>query len=160
MTCNTLLETLDTLPEDVPLVFATPEGEIGDGYHVTELKLAHVTGIDCGARMNTWSEATLQLLDGTGEGHMPAGKFAGILRQSIGKVSGLGDVPLQVEFAHDNRGKRLYRLETPEMTDGRIVIGLRDTRAHCKPALDMKTALGSSAGCCGSGAAESADCCQ
>jgi len=159
MTCNTLLETLDTLPGDAPLVFATPEGAIGDGYHVTEFKLAHVTGIDCGARMSNWSEATLQLLDGAGGGYMKAGKFAGILRQSIRNVSGLGDAPLQVEFAHGNRGKRIYLPETPELTGGRIVIGLRDTRANCKPALDRKIALGSSAGCCGTAAAEAAGCC-
>lgn len=160
MTCNSLLETLETLPGDAPLVFSTPEGEIGDGYHVTELKLAHVTGIDCGARMSTWSEATLQLLDGTGGGHMPVGKFAGILKQSIGKVSGLGGAPLQVEFAHGNKAKRLYLPETPELLNGRILIGLRDTRANCKPALDMRAALGSSTGCCGADAAAASGCCQ
>lgn len=160
MTCNALLETLDTLPGDAPLVFATPDGEIGDGYHVTEFKLAHVTGIDCGARLSNWSEATLQLLDGAGGGHMRTGKFAGILRQSIGKVSGLGEAPLQVEFAHGNSGRRIYRPATPELAEGRVLVALRDTRAHCKPALDRKIALGSSAGCCGSGAAEAAACCN
>lgn len=160
MTCNTLLETLLTLPGDAPLVFETPEGEIGNGYHVTEFKLAHVTGIDCGARLSNWSEATLQLLDGEGGGHMPAGKFAGILKQSIDRVSGLGDAPLQVEFAHGNKARQIYRLATPELSAGRVLVGLRDTRAHCKPALDRKAALGSAAGCCGANAAEATGCCQ
>ena len=88
------------------MVFETDEGEIGDGYHVTEFKAGTCDGDRLrGARLSNWSEATLQLLDGQGVGHMPAGKFAGILKQSIAKVSGLGDAPLQVEFAHGNRGQ-------------------------------------------------------
>lgn len=160
MSCDTLLEILEGLPGDAPLVFATADGEIGDGYHVTEFKLAHVTGIDCGARLSNWTEATFQLLDGEGGGHMVAGKFSAILKQSIGKVSGLGDAPLQVEFAHGNRGRRLYHLEAPELRGGRIVVGLRDTRAHCKPALDRAMALGSSAGCCGDASSRTSGCCR
>lgn len=160
MTCETLLETLEDLPGEAPLVFSTDQGDIGDGYHVTELKLAHVTGIDCGARLSNWTEATLQLLDGEGGGHMPAGKFAAILKQSMARVTGLGNVPLQVEFDHGNRGKRIYQLVAPELRDGRIVVALRNTRAHCKPALDRAMALGSSAGCCGTNAAGASGCCQ
>jgi len=151
MTPATLLETLEAMPAEMPLVFETADGEIGDGYHVTEYKLAHVTGIDCGARTSSWSEATLQLLDGTGGGHMKTGKFAGILRQSIVSVTGLGDAPLQVEFAHRNDGKRIFDLQTPELEGGRVTVRLGDTRAHCKPAFEMMQ-RSEVVSCCGSGA--------
>jgi len=160
MTCDFLLETLETLPAEAPLVFATEQGQIGDGYHVTEFKVAHVTGIDCGARFSNWTEASLQLLDGKGDGHMVVGKFAAILKQSIANLSGLGGAPLQVEFAHGNVGKRIYQPGTPELRDGRIIVQLSGTRAHCKPALDMSAALGTPAGCCSAGASKAAGCCR
>jgi len=156
MTPLSLLETLQALPSDLPLVFRTEEGAIGDGYHVTELKLAQISSIDCGGRLAAWTEAALQLLDGNGGGHMPVGKFAAILDQSIARVKGLGDCPVHVEFAHGNKGMRLYDIALPELLSGQVEVALTETRANCKPALDY-TAANEVAGCCGSGAA--AACC-
>ncbi len=156
MTPANLLETLNTLPDDAPLVFVTDQGEIGDGYHVTEYKLSHVTSIDCGARLANWTEATLQLLDGEGGGYMAIGKFAAILKQSIVKVSGLDDAPLQVEFSHGNKGMRIFQVEVPELRNGMVAVRLREARAHCKPALEM-AGHSETAGCCGAGSA--AACC-
>lgn len=156
MTPQLLLETLEALPADLPLVFQTEEGEIGKGYHVTELKLAQISSIDCGGRLASWTEAALQLLDGRGGGHMNVGKFAAILGQSVSRVKGLATSPLHVEFAHGNRGMRIYSLSTPLVREGFVSVGLGETRAICKPAQDhaQKTETG---GCCGSQASSS--CC-
>ena len=156
-----LLETLKALPSEAPLIFRTEDGPIGAGYHVTEYKLAQVTGIDCGGRIANWTEAALQLLDGEGKDHMTVGKFGAILKQSISRVSGLGTAPLHAEFAHANRGKAIFQIETPEFTEGTVTIDLSEDRAHCKPALEAIN-LGTSAACCGSGSAEGSgsSCCQ
>lgn len=134
MNLNTLITALSGVSDATPLIFATTDKEIGAGYHVTELKLAQITGIDCAARVATWAEASLQLLDGEGRGHMQLGKFKGILRQSVSKVAGLDEAPVKVEFAHGNAGMRTYEMEEPELRQDKVVIRLRESRAVCKPA--------------------------
>lgn len=157
MTPNQLLESLNAFPVDAPLVFRTEVGPIGDGYHVTELKHAQITSIDCGARVAEWSEAALQLLDGRGGGHMAVGKFAGIVRQSIRRVKALAECPMHVEFAHGNSGLRIYQLSGPRLEEGAVAFHLAEGRAHCKPALEQ-VAAGREGGCCGAGA--QTQCCR
>lgn len=149
MTPLSLLDGLKKLPADLPLVFETGDGAIGAGYHVTEFKLAAVDSIDCGGRLASWTEAALQLLDGDGGTHMKVGKFNTILAQSIASLNGLGESPLQVEFAHENRGMRIYDLSPPELGEGAVAIRLSDVRAHCKPALEHIRGTETGA-CCGS----------
>ena len=53
------------------------------GYHVTEVKAANFSALDCGANPEAWSEIFVQLWD-VDEGeriHMTAGKFAAIIRK-------------------------------------------------------------------------------
>tara|TARA_R110002049_G_scaffold10127_9_gene50624 strand:+ start:1990 stop:2469 length:480 start_codon:yes stop_codon:yes gene_type:complete len=158
MNFATLLETLSAAPADLPLIFETSDGAIGAGYHVTEFKHAQITGIDCGARLSNWSEATLQLLDGAGRAHMRLSTFTNILRQSIAQVPGLGTAPIRVEFAPGNAGMRSYDMQAPDVSGDRAVIRLREARAICKPAhdkggtcgtaVDQRTGATASTGCC------------
>ena len=134
MTPDSLLLALRTLPSAAPLTFQTDAGPIGKGYHVTELKLAHVTGIDCAARMAHWTEAAIQLLDGSVGDQMTVGTFIGILDQSIRNVDGLGPAPLKIEFAHGNDGMHLFLAADPILEDGRVLISLGGAQATCKPA--------------------------
>ncbi|MHA7777163.1 DUF6428 family protein [Roseibium sp. M-1] len=156
MTLNDLLETLDALPPEAPLVFRTDAGPIGDGYHVTELKLLRVDSIDCGARRSNWIESVLQLLDGKGGGHMSVGKFSAIARQSARQLKDLADHELQVEFAPLNKGLRIFQPMLPELDGGTVSLSLKEGRAHCKPALERVSIPGKT-GCCG-GATEGACC--
>lgn len=148
MTLDDLVAATRALPADAPLVFSTKDGPIGEGYHVTELKLARIDSIDCGARTDAWTEATLQLLDGRGRSHMPVGRFAGILEQSARHIDGLGGSPLRVEFAHGNDGLGIFDISAPELADGRVSLKLEPIRAHCKPAATA-TQTGTTAACCG-----------
>ncbi|MEM9047510.1 MAG: DUF6428 family protein [Pseudomonadota bacterium] len=140
MTPQSLLDDLKILPPDLPVVFRTEAGEIAQGYHVTELKHARVTSIDCAARLSEWSQASLQLLDGDWHAQaivdpaMSARKLSGILSQSIARLDGVGAAELQVEFAHGNAGMRIYRPQRPLVAGSSIVIELADNRAQCKPA--------------------------
>lgn len=134
MNINGFLQTLANKPMDAPVVFVTKQGEIGGGYHVTELKLAKITGIDCAARQAEWAEASVQLLDGGGGAHMAVGKLSKILAQSKAHVKGLGEAELHFEFAHSNAGLQQYRMKTPAMVGGRVEIRLDAQRAVCKPA--------------------------
>lgn len=151
MTPQSFLNALRKMPTDLPVVFRTAEGAIGEGYHVTELKVADVNSIDCGGGLASWTEASLQLLDGRGGSHMKLGKFNGILEQSIARLNGLSESPLQVEFAHENRGMRLYEPAVPVLEDGVVSILLSEVRANCKPALEH-TARAHTSACCGASA--------
>ncbi len=152
MTINDFLQTLADKPTDAPVVFATKQGEISGGYHVTELKLAHVTGIDCGARQAEWVEASIQLLDGGGGAHMEAGKLSNILEQSKRHVKGLGEADVHFEFAHNNAGLQRYNMQSSIEANGRVEIHLDTQRAICKPAQDHIYASGSD--CCGENASK------
>ena len=130
---------LDASDKDSRLIFATAEGAIGAGYHVTELKLAKVKSIDCGANRSGWREATLQLLDGQSGDHMTVGKFAGIADKSMAALPGLSDAPLSVEFAPKNEGLKLYQIGTLQRTKGTLVAQLQDRHALCKPSITQKS---------------------
>ncbi len=147
-TLGQLMETFKPLADGAGVVFETSEGEIGAGYHVTELKLAHFDSIDCGGNRHRWSEAHLQLLDAPGSDHMRAGKFSGILRKSVDTISELRDAPFYVEFALENKGIERFRIEDVEVDDSRIAIALEPGRAACKPAM-ASGAKDNGAACCG-----------
>lgn len=148
MTPQELLDALSTLPPDAPLVFQTDAGPIRGGYHVTEWRQNQIQSIDCGARKSGWTEAILQLLDGSGGRHMTVGRFVTILGQSIRHVDGLADSPFQVEFAPGNAGLRLYRPEAPRQGDEAVTLRLTESAALCKPAQQALAGV-VAAGCCG-----------
>ncbi len=163
MNLNELLEAMRTLPEDAPLVFSMPDGPSGEGYHVTELKLAHIKSVDCAAKLDTWTEATLQLLDSQGKTHMAVGKFANILDQSLRRIEGLGNSPLRIEFAHGNVGIRVFEPAVPVFSDGAAQLSLQPIKALCKPAMAgmpvPKTSSSNEAGCCGGPAPDGVHAC-
>lgn len=147
MNLDAFLKYLSSMPFDAPVVFATNLGEIGSGYHVTELKFANISGIDCVARRSQWTEASMQLLDGHEGKHMPANKLARILEQSIKHVPGLGATDFHVEFAHRNEGMRKYLADKPELRGGKIYVQMDEATAVCKPASEMGAKCGPSE-CC------------
>lgn len=156
MTPVELLTHLRALPEVAPLIFRTEDGPISGGYHVAEWKQTTVQSIDCGAARASWTESVLQLLDGSGGKHMSNCKFVGILDQSIRHVEGLGDSPMQVEFAHGNRGLGLFKPTRPIAAGDAIMLELVVSRPVCKPAerianamTDGRSAKRRSSGCCG-----------
>lgn len=158
ITLPELIALLRAHPDDMPLVFASEAGDIGPGYHVTELRHSASTGIDCGGTIEAWPEVRLQLLDGTGRTHMPAGKFVGILERSLKALPALAQAPVIVEFAPGNRGLRLMLPDAPQAEDGRLVLRLNETRAVCKPAERSAAARapGEQAACCGTAAVSEA----
>lgn len=135
MTLRALDTNLSAFPDQTKVIFETDSGRIGGGYHLTELKLAQVTSIDCGGQMDSWTEASLQLLDGPIGDHMTAAKFRAIISHSLDRIAGLGDVSLSVEFAPQNAGLRLYEIADVQDSDGAAIVALREKTALCKPAL-------------------------
>jgi hypothetical protein len=131
---------------DLPVVFSTDKADISGGYHLTELKHLTVSSIDCEGNRRAWTEARMELLDGTGGDLMPLAKLIRILDQSAAAIPLLNDVPLSVEFAPGNRGLRHYALGGIEANGERLRIALTDGQAQCKPRAER--AAGAEASCC------------
>ncbi len=65
---------------------------------------------------------------------MSVGKFSSIVSKSLSVMPELEHVSLKVEFGHANNDLRLMSLSSPEHRGDRVVIGLGNIRAVCKPA--------------------------
>ncbi len=157
-TLNEILSELEMANPDGATVFGTSAGEIGGGYHVTELKLVSIQGIDCGGRMANWTETHLQLLDGKSGRHMRVQKFASIAHHSAKKLPGLADAPIYVEYAPGNDGLRRYLIASIMAEPERVVISLQEDGAICNPA-EVRNAGVSMQACCGEPITQIARCC-
>ncbi|MEL7026893.1 MAG: DUF6428 family protein [Pseudomonadota bacterium] len=146
MTDVTLAAFRDALNSANPaagVTFATEDGMVGDGYHITELKHAEVKSIDCGGRQAAWDEVGVQILDIAGERPMAAEKLAGILERSIDAIPGLGRAPVHVEFGHGNQNLSRYDVAGLSFDKGEVRVSLSRAHAVCKPAVEKGS------GCCG-----------
>ena len=157
-TLNEILSELEMANPNGDTVFKTSQGEIGGGFHVTELKLAAIQSIDCGGRMADWTETHLQLLDGQSGRHMSLQKFKSIANHSAKKLPGLADAPVYVEYAPGNDGLPRYTIGAVMAEPNRVVILLHEDGAKCKPAEDRKAGVSMQA-CCGEPMTQTAGCC-
>ncbi len=134
---------------DTDQVLFEAEGDaVGRGYHLTELRLAKISSIDCGGVTDAWDEAQMQVLDAPGDAAMSAGKMAGILSHSATEIEGLADAPLNVEFSPGNQGLGRYRLGAPRVTEGAVTIPLTAMGPECK-AMTRAFAKTAPHECCG-----------
>ena len=127
---------------DQVLFEADGEG-VGLGYHVTELRLARISSIDCGGVSDAWDETQMQVLDAPGDAAMSAGKLVSILRRSANEISGLNEAPLTVEFGHSNKGLGRFQMGAPKAARGVVTIPLTPLGPECKAmtrAFQQKTA--------------------
>ena len=141
MTLQDLIAKLRIYASDAELIFTANGENIRGGYHLTEFKLAHISSIDCGARTASWTEASMQLLDGNGGDIMTIGKFLGIAGKSVEVLDELGEVDLSIEFAPGNTGMTVHVPSEPEFRDGRVFVNLEGKSAVCKPKLDYEKAM-------------------
>ncbi|MEM1388508.1 MAG: DUF6428 family protein [Pseudomonadota bacterium] len=148
MTLYDLFTTLRRAEARAELVFAMPDGEIGAGFHVTELKSAEITSIDCGGRVTRFRETILQILDGLAGDPFTVGKFLGICAQSVAAIEALGDAPLTIEGARANAGLARYEVADIVMARDRVVVHLATQRAQCKPATQRAQCKPAASHCC------------
>lgn len=137
---------------DLPLVFHYDGRSVKPGYHVTEVKAGHFAALDCGANPEAWSEIFVQLWD-IEEGdrtHMPAGKFAAIIRKVSEHVELDGSARLTFEVSDGVKPMQLYCASAPVLKGGAVHVQLAARPASCKPRdrwLAEETA--GAAACCG-----------
>jgi len=128
------LDTLAGSP-NLPLVFHYEGRPVKPGYHVTEVKAGHFSALDCGANPEAWTEIFVQLwdLDEGDRTHMPAGKFAAIIRKVSEHVQLDGSAKLTFEVSDGVKPMQLYCAGAPALYDGSMHVELSARPARCKP---------------------------
>ncbi|NOT72670.1 MAG: hypothetical protein HOP09_15755 [Hyphomicrobium sp.] len=135
MTLGGLMEALGgTRGSDLAFVYG--DRVTKPGYHITEFKFARVTGLDCGANVESWTETVLQLWDieesVTGE-HMTVNKLLGIGRKAITAVGAEPSSRVVFEVSDGCDAMRIFAFDRLEIADGLALIHLKVEVSACKP---------------------------
>ncbi len=134
----------------VPLVFQVDGVAIHPDYHVTEVRFATVSSIDCGrnSAVENWDEIVVQLLDGAAgskQAHMRASKFRQIIVRAVEKIGGPQGASLVFEFSPGNKPIKKLRIESIELHQTiepntrqnpsglKLLVRLGGEQAVCKP---------------------------
>lgn len=125
------------------------------GYHITEFKFARVTGLDCGANVESWTETILQIWDVedsvTGE-RMTVDKLLGIAGHVVRKAVAEVSSRLVFEVSDGTAAIRLYAFDRIERGANVATIHVSANAAACKPLVRGTLAIPVSKpvpGCCG-----------
>ena len=153
-----LLEAL-AASRELPLMFRYEGRPVKPGYHVTEVKAGQFSALDCGANPEAWAEIFVQLWDieESGRTHMPAGKFAAIIRKVSGHVQLDGSAKLTFEVSDGVQPMQLYCASAPVISDAAVYVELVPRAASCKPRDQWLAEEAQVAACCRS--ANAAKCC-
>ena len=97
--CPTLDALLRALGDAEAPVRVTIDGApLGAGFHVTEVRRADIAALDCGRGERRWREAVVEVLDGPEDARpMAPGTLAGLARESVRRLPGVGEAPLAFE---------------------------------------------------------------
>lgn len=154
-----LLDVFAVAP-DAPLVFSYDGNPVRPGYHITEVKVGQFSALDCGANPEAWSEIFVQLwdIDEDGRTHMPAGKFAAIIRKVSDHVRFEPAAKLTFEVSDGVHPMALYCASTPRLVAGSFEVSLAARPASCKPRDRWLAEEQAKSSCCGS-ASKSLKCC-
>ncbi|TGP57345.1 hypothetical protein EN873_04495 [bacterium M00.F.Ca.ET.230.01.1.1] len=121
--------------KDRPLVFRYDGRPVKPGYHVTEVKAGQFSALDCEANPESWSEIFVQLwdVDEGGPVHMPAGKFAAIIRKVSDHVALDQAAKLTFEVSDGVRPMELHRAAQPSLVGDVVEVELSPRPSSCKP---------------------------
>lgn len=134
VTLDELLRFADAY-SDLPLIFQYQDRDVKPGYHVTEVKAGQFAALDCGANPETWAEIFVQLwdVDEAARTHMPAGRFAAIVRKGAHHVGLDHGARLTFEVSDGTTPIQLYRAGRPVLRGDHLQVRLSPRPASCKP---------------------------
>lgn len=132
---KTFKDTL-LLHPDLDLQFQYEEGKLVDAaYHITEIKQAPITSVDCGGVMNAWTEIIVQLWVPEGEQQersMKVGKALSIVA-IVEKMLPLNpNGTVKIEFGNSEFDTRQMFPNEMIVSDDALTIDLRPDAVQCK----------------------------
>jgi Family of unknown function (DUF6428) len=116
------------------LVFEYAGRTIQPGYHVTEIKAAQFSSLDCGANPQEWRETIVQLWDvNEADRHMSVDKFLAIFRKVQQSVAIDLAADVKFECGDDVSPAVHYTLGKVRADETTLTLSLEPVRASCKP---------------------------
>jgi hypothetical protein len=121
---------------ELDLQFQYAEGKLVDAaYHITEIKQAPITSVDCGGVMNTWTEIIVQLWVPEAEQRERAMKVKKALSivDIVEKMLPLNpNGTVKIEFGNSEFDTRQMFPGDMIVNDGNLIIDLRPDAVQCK----------------------------
>ena len=142
--------------QDLNLQFQYDENSwVDQSYHITEIKQAPITSVDCGGKMNSWTEIVVQLWEPSvrqQERAMKARKALSII-ELVEKSLPLNPLAtVKIEFGNSEFDTRQMFPGVITSNGEDLVVDLRPDTVQCK-AIERGGSCGTTAGgeeCCGS----------
>lgn len=135
MTLGGLLQALEAT-RGASLSFVYEGRQTRPGYHVTEMKYARMTSVDCGGNPESWTETIFQIWDievsVTGQ-TMAIDKLLGIIRKVTPLIGADDASRLTFEVSDGEVAMRTYAFDRLDITESGAVIHLGPRVSACKP---------------------------
>lgn len=123
-------------------------------YHITEVKNKHIDSVDCGGFAHSYDETVVQLwISGQEEKDraMETEKALKIFNIVDAKIPLKRETPIFFEWGHEDLLTSVYKVQTIDNQEGKIVVKLFVPPTACKPKVALELANnGASVGACGS----------
>ncbi|MFD0766968.1 DUF6428 family protein [Mucilaginibacter lutimaris] len=104
-------------------------------YHITEIKQAPITSVDCGGVMNKWTEVIVQLWepqDEEKESAMQVSKALSIVNLVEKTLPLDADAMVKIEFGNPQFDTRQMLIKDVVIDDDNLVVDLRPDAVQCK----------------------------
>lgn len=128
-------ETLISNPELI-LQFQYAEDKWVDAsYHITEIKQAPITSVDCGGVVNNWTEVIVQLFEPTNEQQataMRVNKALSIINVVEKALPLDGDAMVKIEFGNSSFDARQMLPQNISIDGENLVVDLQPDAVQCK----------------------------
>lgn len=153
-TMNSLMQVLsrtDDLKKDV--VFRTAESQIRPDYHLTEVRVAAFSSMDCGGEMDSWNEAQIQLLESSSDPtesstYLSAEKIHAILSKANTILKPELDSRLTIELTTQDGVLGKWQIGHINTKGVSLEIALEPVSAVCKPAIKSMAERSDVGACC------------
>jgi hypothetical protein len=135
MTWREFKAVLEQHPElDLQFQYAASQ-RVNAAYHITEIKQAPITSVDCGGVVNQWTEVIVQLWEPAGQQQERAMKVAKALSivAIVEKALPLTeDAIVKIEFGNAAFDTRQMLPNNISVQNGELVVDLRPDTVQCK----------------------------
>ena len=104
-------------------------------FHITEIKEANIRSVDCGGKMNAWTEIIVQLWEpdhSKDERSMKVSKALSIIKLVEKTLPLRPNSSLKIEFGNDSFDTRQMHPQDFEITANEIIVKLTADKTQCK----------------------------
>lgn len=104
-------------------------------FHITEIKQAAITAVDCGGKMNAWTEVIVQLWEpntNQNERSMPVSKAMSIIDLVEKTLPMNPNSVVKIEFGNDQFETRQMLPQDFEITNDELIVKLTADKTQCK----------------------------